>query len=74
MKKLVCSARIENESERKAVMAWVRQAANGGYSEVGETVTMTYISQDDQEESSRWWGIIHFFEYYPEHSIEETAA
>lgn len=74
MGKLVCSARIENENERKAVMAWVRQVANGGYSEIEDRVTMTYISVNDQEESGRWWGIIHFFEHYPEHSIEGTDA
>lgn len=35
MKKVMCSAKIPNQQERKAIMSWVRSVANGGYSEVG---------------------------------------
>lgn len=73
--KLVCSARIENEQERRAIMSWVRVVANGGFSELGDKVSLTYIgNNEDPENSSRWWGIIHVFEQYPEHTIEHSES
>ncbi len=75
MKKVMCSAKIPNQQERKAIMSWVRSVANGGYSEVGDSVYMTYEQQtEDSDSSGRWWGIIHVFEQYPEHSVEVIEA
>lgn len=71
MAKVICSAIIERDPERQAIIAWVRCVANGGFSEIGNKVSMTYIEQpDDPDNSSRKWGIIHTFEQYPEHAIE----
>lgn len=70
MNRIELSAVIENDQERKAVMAWVRASNFHSYSEVGNKVSVTYMEDpDDPESSSKKWGVIHFFEQYPEHSI-----
>lgn len=72
---LSCSAKIPSEPERKAVLAWVRGIANGGFSENGDTISLVYIPQaGDPESSSRWWAIIHYFKHYPEHTIDINGA
>lgn len=71
MKRLNCSMRIENEQERKAMLAWVRTAANGGYSEIGETLHFTYEG-DPSTDDGKYWGIVHTVENYAEHAIEST--
>lgn len=71
MAKISCSAVVRNEAERKALMAWVRTVANGGFSELGTTINMIYVEdEEDIENSSRKWAIIHTFEQYDNHSIE----
>lgn len=68
---LVCSAVIPHEGERKAIMAWARTVANEGCREDGETVHLNYRAQpDDPDDSGRWYGIMHTFEGYAEHSVE----
>lgn len=69
--KLNCSARISNEQERKAMMAWVATVANGGYSEIGEEIHLTYIG-DPASDDGRYWGIVHTMEQYDEHIITST--
>lgn len=68
-----CWAIIPNKSEREAVMAWVRMADLHGYSVLGEKVTVTFIKKpDDSRGDEKLWGIIGFFERYPEHGIFGT--
>ncbi|MCM1323267.1 MAG: hypothetical protein NC218_03690 [Acetobacter sp.] len=62
--KVEVNARIENPEERKAFMAWVRTHAHG-YSEIGEVVSMSVITDDKAKAQS----IINVFEAYPEHTI-----
>lgn len=70
MNRLECWAEIPNDQERKSVMSWIRSNGFNSYSEIGERVSATYIcSQPDNQDSSKIWGIIHFFEHYPEHGI-----
>lgn len=70
MAKIECWANIPDEQERKAVMAWVRASNFSGYSEIGEKVSVTYEdTPDDPDNDSKRWGVIHFFEQYPEHGI-----
>lgn len=71
MKKLNCTMRVENDQERKAMMAWVRCVANCGYSEVGSTIYLTYQG-DPATDDGRYWGIVHTFETYPEHTINSV--
>lgn len=74
MPKVVCSAKIESEPMRNAIMAWVEGIANGGYRVEGDTIHMTYHEiLDDPDNHSRKWAIIHYFEMFPEHSIECIA-
>ena len=73
MSRVEMSARISNADERRAVMAWVRAASFNGYSEIGDTVSVTFVDDlKDPENNNRKWGAIHFFEQYPEHSIHST--
>lgn len=70
MSRVECSAVIENDQERKAVMAWVRASNFQSYSEIGSTVSVTFVEDpNDPDNSSKKWGVIHFFEQYAEHSI-----
>lgn len=69
--KLQCSARIENEQERKAIMSWVRSVANAGYSEIEDKVSLTYTG-DPTHDDGHYWGIVHVFEQYAEHEITST--
>lgn len=73
MKKLNCTMRVENDQERKAMMAWVAMVANGGYSELGDTIHLTYLG-DPTSDNGRYWGIVHTVEHYAEHTIESTDA
>lgn len=74
MAKLECSAIITKDEERKAVMAWVRASNFSSYAEIGNKVTVTYeYDPSDQEATSKKWGVIHFFEQYPEHTIYGKA-
>lgn len=70
MNRVECWADIPNEQERKAVMAWVRAGNFESYSEIGIRVFVTYEDNpNDPDSSSKRWGVIHFFEHYPEHGI-----
>lgn len=70
MAKVECWAVIENDEERKSVMDWVRSSNFDGYSELGDKVFVTYtVNSLDPESNSKKWGLINFFEKYPEHSI-----
>lgn len=65
------SAVISNDAERSAVMAWIRASKFHSYSEVGNTVHVSYLDDpSDPENSSRKWALIHYFEQYPEHEIK----
>lgn len=73
MTKLQCSAVISDDQDRKAIMAWVRASKAQAYGEKDQTVSLTYeLDENDPEASSTWWGIIHVFEQYAEHSIIGT--
>lgn len=73
MRKLECWAEIPEETERKVVMAWVRASDFVGYSEIGSRVSVSWEEKpNDLDSSSHYWGIIHFFEQYPEHYINAT--
>lgn len=75
MRRLECWAEIPNEKERKAVMAWVRAGKFKSYSEIDTRVNVTYEDDpNDQDSSGRYWGIVHFFESYPEHHIYSTNS
>lgn len=70
---LVCSAVIENDQERRAIMAWVRSSNPTSYSEIEKTVSMTFDGDPkDPDYSGKYWGIIHVFEQYPDHSIQSN--
>lgn len=69
MKKLNCSMAIEEEPERKAMLAWVKTVANGGYSEIENMLSFTYLG-DPAHDDGKYWGIIHTVSHYKEHSIE----
>lgn len=74
-KKVTCSARIYDDAERKAVLAWVATVANGGYSELDKVITMTYTEDpQDKDSNSRYWAIVHYFEQYAEHEITQTTV
>lgn len=53
------------------MMAWVASAANGGYSEIGDTIYMTYIG-DPAADNGKYWGIVHTVESRKEHTIESV--
>lgn len=53
------------------MMAWVATVANGGYSEIGEEIHLTYIG-DPASDNGRYWGIVHTIEQYDEHIITST--
>lgn len=73
MTKLQCSAVIPNDQERKAIMAWVKSSKAQTYEEKDQTVSLTYEpDENDPEASSTWWGIVHVFEQYADHSIIGT--
>lgn len=75
MAKIVCSACIRDEVERKTMMDWIRRTANGGYSELGDVVHLIYEEDDnDPENSNKKWDIIHTFEALPYHSIQTSKA
>lgn len=65
--KLVVSTVIENETERKAFLSWVRAKATS-FSEIGERVNMTYEGTNEDTINR----IIKVFEGYSEHSIQLT--
>lgn len=64
--KISCSARVKNFAERQALLTWVRTIANGGYSEIGETIHLTYLS-DGIDNTCQ--AIFQHFEQYPEHEF-----
>lgn len=69
--KVRCSARIENDQERSNIMSWIRTISASGYSEIGDTVYISFTENPaNPESSSIMWGIIHTFEQYPVHSID----
>lgn len=72
MRRLVCSAVIPNEPERKAILAYVKTVANGGFSEKGSVVAATFETESVLQDCGKWWGLIAVFEQYEEHSITDT--
>lgn len=72
--KLICSATVSDQSERQALLSWVRTVANGGYSEFGTTVTVVCNLEDTEEGDKAARGVIRVFENYPEHSIERREG
>lgn len=68
--RIECWADIENDQERKAVMAWVRASKFTSYSEQGIRVTVVYEPDpEDRDANGKMWGTIHFFEQYKSHGI-----
>lgn len=74
MRKLVCSAVIENDQERRAILAWAQTVANAGFSEIGNVITVNYKTDDIVENCGTWWGIVAVFEQYPKHTISDTEV
>lgn len=54
-------------------MSWAKSAANAGYSEIGDKVSLTYIGGPTHD-GGRYWGIVHVFEQYAEHEITSTEG
>lgn len=74
MAKVECWAEIPNDVERQSVMSWVRSANFRSFSEIGDRVSVTYESSPtDSDSNSKYWGVIHFFEQYPNHSIATST-
>lgn len=69
---LHCAAVIPDDNERKSIMQWVRKIRATSYSELGEEVSMTFDDIDLAAQSDLYWAIIHTFEQYPEHLIEQS--
>lgn len=63
--KLDCSAKIEDYQERQALLLQVKNLAKG-YSEIGETVYVSYLGNDKLVVRE----IINLFTEYQEHTIE----
>lgn len=75
MKKLVCAARIPDQEARRKVFEWVRQVANGGYSEREDWIHLVYTEDPaDKDSNSKYWAIVHWFEQYPEHEITQKEV
>lgn len=74
MSKFTCSARIDNASERRALLAWVKTIANEGYSEKDNIVSMTYhdnlpiFAKDNKR-----YSILCVFSQFTPHSITVKA-
>lgn len=69
MAKLICSAMISDENERDLICEWLRKTDGCTHTVIGQTVTATY-PQLNRDNSDVYWGIVHMFEQYEEHSIE----
>lgn len=72
MAKLVCSATISNSNERDLICEWLRGTEGCSYSVIGHTVMATYPGVN-KDNSDVYWGIVHMFEQYQEHSITHSA-
>lgn len=74
MGKLVCSAQILDSKERESIMDWIRRMKCESFSEIGSTVHLCYrIDSSNSDSTAQKWSIIHTFEKYPTHSIEEVS-
>lgn len=63
--KLDCSAKVKDYQERQALLLQVKVLARG-YSEIGETVYVSYLGNDKLVVRE----IINLFASYHEHTIE----
>lgn len=68
MQKVVCTATIADAGERDLICEWLRKTPNCSYSVVGKTVTANYPALN-KENSDVYWGLVHMFEHYAEHSV-----
>lgn len=73
LRRVTCSAVIQDDNERKLVVDWVKSVANRGYSEDGDRVTLTYEELPGDHDSS-YWAIVHFFEGCESHEITSVDA
>lgn len=70
MNRIECWAEIHDEQERESVVAWIKSGSFKSYAVNGPRVSVVYEgSSKDPDDSSKQWGLIHFFEHYPEHGI-----
>lgn len=69
MAKLICSATIPNDDERSLICEWLRSTTNCSHTVFGLTVTATYPALN-KDNSDVYWGLVHMFEQYSEHTIE----
>lgn len=70
MGRIECSATIPNAEERKSVLAWARLEQLENIKENNDRVSVSYtLAQDNSDDSSKYWGIIHLFESFPIHNI-----
>lgn len=70
MGQLQCWAEIPDDRERESVVAWVKTSEFKSYLETGIRVSVTYeYDPKDPDSCSRKWGLINFFEHYPNHGI-----
>lgn len=72
MKHLFCSAVIDDEGERRAILDWVSKVAYECH-EVGTTIDLSY-RELPSDQNPKLWALIHWFEKYPEHTIVLTEG
>lgn len=70
MAKVVCSALVADANERDLICEWLRNTEGCSYNVIGHTVTATYPALTN-DNSDTYWGLVHMFEQYKEHSIEQ---
>lgn len=74
MAKVVASAHIPNEDERSLICEWLQQTDGCTYNVIGTTVVASYAKDDTPNNSDIYWGLVHMFEQYPDHSIDHHAG
>lgn len=72
--KMVCTALIPTSDERGLVCDWLREIPCCTYNVIGTTVVATYQEDVTPNQSDYFWGLIHMFEQYPEHSIDTNVG
>lgn len=73
MAKAECSAYIPNDDERDLICEWLKDTEGCSYHVVGKTIIATYTQPDSPNNSDIYWGFIHIFEQYQDHSITHNA-
>lgn len=70
MAKLVCTALVKDDDERRLICDWLHQTDGCSYNVVGKTIMATYVKEDTPNNSDIYWGIVHMFEQYQDHSVD----